>query len=117
MRDTNAALYSAPVVWKIANNYQGKIEMNLSNQQLARYGWNEFFAEHFHEYAGRGYTAGRVALEYNRFYRIYTAQGEILAEIAGRLKHEAESRASLPAVGDWVALRLVEGGNKAVIHA
>jgi ribosome biogenesis GTPase len=40
-----------------------------------------------------------------------------VAEIAGRLRHEAESRADLPAVGDWVALRMVESENKAVIHA
>jgi len=33
------------------------------------------------------------------------------------LRHEAESRADLPAVGDWVALRPIESGNKAVIHA
>jgi len=91
--------------------------MSFNSEQLARYGWNDFFAAHFHEYAGQGYTAGRVALEYNQYYRVHTAQGEILAEIAGRLKHEAESRADLPAVGDWVALRVVEGENKAVIHA
>src|SRR5262249_40366632 len=91
--------------------------MYLNDQQLARYGWNDFFAAHFREFAGQGYVAGRVALEYNQFCRIYTAEGEILAEITGRLRHEAESRADLPAVGDWVALRLVESGNKAVIHA
>ncbi|HKQ78645.1 MAG TPA: ribosome small subunit-dependent GTPase A [Blastocatellia bacterium] len=91
--------------------------MSLINQQLARYGWNDFFAAQFHELAVQGYVAGRVALEYNQFYRVYTAQGEILAEIAGRLRHEAESRAELPAVGDWVALRLVESENKSVIHA
>jgi ribosome biogenesis GTPase / thiamine phosphate phosphatase len=91
--------------------------MSLSNQQLALYGWDEFFAAHFHDFAERGYTAGRVTLEYNQFYRVYTVQGEILAEIAGRLKHDVESRAGLPAVGDWVALRVVDSGNKAVIHA
>ncbi|MBO0860363.1 MAG: ribosome small subunit-dependent GTPase A [Chloracidobacterium sp.] len=91
--------------------------MNLNDQQLERYGWNEFFASHFLELAGQGYVAGRVALEYNQFRRVYTSRGEILAEISGRLKHEAESRAELPAVGDWVALRLLESENKAVIHA
>lgn len=91
--------------------------MSLSNQQLARYGWNDFFATHFQEFAEQGYVAGRVAVEYNQFYRVYTAQGEILAEIAGRLRHDTESRAALPAVGDWVALRVVESENKAVIHA
>src|SRR5882672_7022892 len=91
--------------------------MDLNDQQLERYGWNDFFAAHFRQFAEQGYVAGRVALEYNQFCRVYTARGEILAEIAGRLKHEAESRADLPAVGDWVALRLVESENKAVIHA
>ena len=91
--------------------------MDLNDQQLERYGWNDFFAEHFREFAGQGYVAGRIALEYNQFCRVYTARGEILAEIAGRLRHEAGNRADLPAVGDWVALRMVEGGNKAVIHA
>jgi ribosome biogenesis GTPase len=91
--------------------------MSLNDRQLERYGWNDFFAANFSEFAGQGYVAGRVALEYNQFCRVYTAQGEMLAEIAGKLKHEAESRADLPAVGDWVALRLIESENKAVIHA
>ncbi len=91
--------------------------MNLNDQQLERYGWNDFFAAHFREFADQGYVAGRVALEYNQFCRVYTAQGEILAEIVGRLRHEAESRADLPAVGDWVALRMIESENKAMIHA
>lgn len=91
--------------------------MSFNNEQLSLYGWNDFFAAHFYEYAGQGLIAGRVALEYNQFYRVYTAQGEMLAEVAGRLRHEAESRADLPAVGDWVALRLVEGESKSVIYA
>src|SRR5215468_7467813 len=89
--------------------------MTLSDQQLARYGWNDFFAAHFHQFAEQGYAAGRVALEYNQFYRVYTAEGEILAEIAGRLRHEAESRADLPAVGDWVVSRIE--GESATIEA
>src|SRR5215475_13897431 len=91
--------------------------MDLNDQQLERYGWDDFFAAHFREFARQGYEAGRVALEYNQFCRVYTARGEILAEIAGRLRHEAESRADLPAVGDWVALSPIEIENKAVIHA
>src|SRR5262245_57474347 len=91
--------------------------MDSDDQQLARYGWDGFFAGHFHEFAEQGYEAGRVALEYNQFYRVYTARGEIMAGTAGRLRHEVGSRAELPAVGDWVALRVVESENKAVIHA
>ncbi|MBO0723803.1 MAG: ribosome small subunit-dependent GTPase, partial [Blastocatellia bacterium] len=91
--------------------------MSSIEQSLARYGWNEFFAAHFHEFSRLGYIAGRIILEYNQFYRVYTAQGEMLAEIAGRLKYDIESRAGLPAAGDWVALHVVGGGDNAVIHA
>src|SRR5262245_38149137 len=91
--------------------------MDLKDQQLERYGWNDFFAAHFHEFAGKGYVAGRVTLEYNQFCRIYTAQADLLDVKSVRLRHEVESRADIPAVGDWVALRMVEGRNKAVIHA
>src|SRR5262245_32199864 len=101
----------------VSEQFQEKFEMSLKDEKLARYGWNDYFAAHFREYAEQGFSACRVALEYNQFYRVYTAEGEILAETAGRLRHEAGSRADLPAVGDWVALRAVEGEKKAVIHA
>jgi ribosome biogenesis GTPase len=91
--------------------------MGYVSDRLVRYGWHDFFAANFHEYSDRGMSAGRVSLEYSRFYRVYTAVGEISAEIAGRLKHEADSRADLPAVGDWVALRVIEGEEKGLIQA
>jgi ribosome biogenesis GTPase len=91
--------------------------MSFDAKQLARYGWRDFFAASFQEHAAESFTPGRVTLEFNQFYRVITAGGELLAEVSGRLKHEAESRADLPAVGDWVALRRVEGEDKAVIHA
>jgi ribosome biogenesis GTPase len=90
--------------------------MSVSNEALARYGWSDFFAAHFQRYAEQGLKAGRVALEFNQFYRLYAAEGEILAEVAGRLKHEAASRAELPAVGDWVAYRAVDREKRAVIQ-
>ncbi len=91
--------------------------MSFEDDQLLRYGWHDFFAANFHEYIDQGLNAGRVALEYSQFYRVYTARGEILAEIAGRLKHEAESRADLPAVGDWVVIRLVDQEERGMIQA
>jgi ribosome biogenesis GTPase / thiamine phosphate phosphatase len=91
--------------------------MSFEYDQLLRYGWHDFFAANFHQYLDQGMSAGRVALEYSQFYRVYTANGEILAEIAGRLKHESESRADLPAVGDWVVLRLLENEERGLIHA
>ncbi|MCI0338674.1 MAG: ribosome small subunit-dependent GTPase A [Acidobacteria bacterium] len=97
------------------DNQKSQTEINY--QQLRQWGWNDFFTAHYEMYFEGGYAAGRVTLEYSNFYRVQTANGEILAEITGRLKHEAESRADLPVVGDWVALRLLSQEKKAVIHA
>ena len=47
----------------------------------------------------------RVALEHTHIYRVLTADGEWLARVSGRLRHEAAQRADFPAVGDWVARR------------
>lgn len=85
-------------------------------EPLLKFGWDDTFHSHFTPFASEGYHAGRVVLEYNNFLRVQTAAGEKLAEIAGRLKHEAASRSELPAVGDWVVISLHEN-NRATIHA
>jgi ribosome biogenesis GTPase len=84
---------------------------------LNHYGWNEFFEAHFQPYSMSGYEAGRVVLEYNQLYRVYTEQGELLADVAGKLRHEAASRADLPTVGDWVVLQPRSEEARATIHA
>jgi len=91
--------------------------MNLDPQLLSRFGWNEFFATHFQSYAASDYSPGRVALEYKHFYRLHTERGEVLAEIAGKLRHEALQRSDLPAVGDWVVIKPRPEGDKVSIHA
>ena len=85
--------------------------------RLTTFGWNEFFENHFQTSAANGYAAGRVALEYKHFYRIYTEWGEVLGEIAGRLRHEALDRADLPVVGDWVVISPCPEGDRVTIHA
>ncbi|MGE5704210.1 MAG: ribosome small subunit-dependent GTPase A [Clostridia bacterium] len=84
---------------------------------LEQLGWNKHFATHFEPFQEKGYAVGRVALEHKRLYRIYTEQGELLAEVTGKLRHLATGREDFPAVGDWVVIspRYEEG--KATIHA
>lgn len=91
--------------------------MNSDTHQLSAFGWNEFFEHHFQPYAASNFASGRVALEHKHFYRLYTEQGEVLAEIAGKLRHEARNRADLPAVGDWVVIRPRPERDKVTIHA
>lgn len=62
-----------------------------------------------------GLVLGRIALEHKRLYRVWTEEGEWLAEISGRLRFEAESRGDYPAVGDWVYMRPRGGEKKGII--
>ena len=83
---------------------------------LTSFGWSEFFEISFGSYKGQGYIAGRVALEHKNLYRVYTENGEVLAEISGKLRHEAVNRSDLPAVGDWVVIRTQAESGRGVIH-
>jgi len=74
--------------------------------RLVDLGWDAALAEQFTPWAGKAHVhPGRVAIEFNHNYRVYVEGGEVEAIAAGRLKHHAESRSELPAVGDWIAVR------------
>jgi ribosome biogenesis GTPase / thiamine phosphate phosphatase len=83
---------------------------------LTALGWNDRLAAAMAEQP-RGLQPGRVSLEHTHIYRVITAEGEVLARVAGRLRHRATSRPDYPAVGDWVALEPSPGGGDARIHA
>ena len=73
-------------------------------------GWNAHWRDLFEPYAQDNLTPGRVVAEHRGAYRIETGAGERAGVLAGRLRHHAEGRLDLPAVGDFVALRLSDGG-------
>jgi ribosome biogenesis GTPase len=89
----------------------------MTPDKLSNYGWNPFFEAHFQPYRAVSYKAGRVVLEYNHLYRVYTEHGELLADVAGKLRHEATSRPSLPVVGDWVVVEPRPEEGKATIQS
>lgn len=75
--------------------------------RLSDLGWTDDRARQF-DAAAAGKPdlyPGRVAVEFNHNYRVYVDEAEWDAVITGRLKHRAERRADLPAVGDWVVVR------------
>ncbi|MFN0152215.1 MAG: ribosome small subunit-dependent GTPase A [bacterium] len=84
---------------------------------LESLGWRRHFADAFAPHAALGLAAGRVAVEHRGHYLVYTAEGETLASLAGRLMKEREATTERPAVGDWVALRSNDAGKRAVIAA
>jgi len=63
-----------------------------------------------------GLVPARVAEENRGLYRLLCEPGEFLAELSGKLRHAAESRADLPVVGDWVLAQLRLRENRATIH-
>lgn len=84
---------------------------------LAQFGWSDRYAHSFIPYCQQGLTAGRVAVEYRNSYLVYTEQGEHVAEVTGKFRHQATGIQDFPAVGDWVAIQLRAAEQKASIHA
>lgn len=84
--------------------------MNLND-----YGYNTFFENHFREYSGNGYIPGRVAIQNKTNYIVYSAYGELSAEISGKFMFDAENKEDYPAVGDWVVMRHIPDEQKAII--
>lgn len=80
-------------------------------------GWDAGFAAAFLEYAAAGFVPARVTLEHQHIYTVHTGHADLLATVAGSLRHKAAARHEYPAVGDWVALRAHEAGRRAVVHA
>jgi ribosome biogenesis GTPase len=84
---------------------------------LTALGWSARLEESFAPHAATGLQPARVSLEHTHIYRVLTADGELLARVAGRLRHRAAERADYPAVGDWVAIARDRHDGDARIHA
>ena len=85
---------------------------------LTKLGWNAGRDEQFAPYLAKGFIPARVAVEDKHFYRVWTADAELIVQITGKLIHEARGdNAKLPKVGDWVAIKLVPTEEKAMIQA
>ena len=66
-----------------------------------RLGWTPGRETEFEPHRAEGLVPARVAVEHRSAYVVYGEDGELRAELAGRLRHEE----IWPAVGDWVAVR------------
>ncbi|HEV3478253.1 MAG TPA: ribosome small subunit-dependent GTPase A [Gaiellaceae bacterium] len=70
---------------------------------LERLGWHAELAQQF-EVVAPGLQPGRVTAQHRGAWQVATEGDESLAEITGRLRHEADP-GDLPVVGDWIGLR------------
>ena len=88
------------------------------NLSLTRLGWNAEWETAFTPHRERGLRAARVAVQDKHHYVLFAEEGELIAQIAGKLLHGLQSDADLPKVGDWVAFKpTMPGEQKAVIQA
>jgi ribosome biogenesis GTPase len=83
---------------------------------LAELGWTEREQALFEPQRAEGLLAGRVAVAYGATFRVFVDRDELLADVPGRMRHEARSRRDLPAVGDWVAIRQGSTHERATIQ-
>lgn len=84
---------------------------------LDELGWDLAWQRSFEPFAQSAFFPGRICIEHKELYHYYADGMEGSAEVSGRLRHSALSRADFPAVGDWVVLSRALGGSQAVIHA
>jgi ribosome biogenesis GTPase / thiamine phosphate phosphatase len=75
-------------------------------------GWDAFFAEAFEPYEAEKLIPARVSARHHGPCELFTELGPMGGLPAGKLSDQ-----ELPAVGDWVAVRPVDGERKAVIEA
>lgn len=76
---------------------------------LSSLGWNDRFADAFQPFSTGEFVPARVALEHKHAYQLLSVHGELTAACTGKLLHAASTRGDLPAVGDWVVVRLRPG--------
>jgi ribosome biogenesis GTPase len=79
---------------------------------LQELGWDAFFQDAFRPYENDNLIPARVAARHHGPCELLTELGRLGGVPAGRLGDE-----ELPSVGDWVAVRPLEGERKAVIEA
>ncbi len=79
-------------------------------------GWGEPFAGAFHGHAALGRVPARVVAEDRERYVLVTARGETTGVVSGRFRFDAaDDESAFPAVGDWVAVDLLD--DLAIVHA
>ncbi|MEO6033655.1 MAG: GTPase RsgA, partial [Verrucomicrobiota bacterium] len=83
-------------------------------------GWNAAFEREFALYYSSGWKPARLIRDNRITYGALLAEGggqELEVSMSGKVYHEAETDAELPAVGDWVALDLGGEKGEAIIQA
>lgn len=64
-----------------------------------------------------GLFLARVSVQHKNLYKVFTENGEIQAEVSGKIDFNARDSSDYPVVGDWVMVdRIDDSGGNAIIH-
>jgi len=84
--------------------------------ELKELGWDEWFEDKFAGYRESGLEPARVIAEHRERYIVRAQCGEMEAEVTGKFMYFAGSPSEFPKTGDWAAVSVFKGENKAIIH-
>lgn len=85
--------------------------------RLEDWGWNAYFEAQWQSEPRGDSEPSRVISQQRGLWKVIRGQDELWAEAAGELRLAAEHGAPWPVVGDWLAIRLAAGAERARIHA
>jgi ribosome biogenesis GTPase len=89
----------------------------LLDATLQELGWDDGWSSELERLDEDNLVAGRIAAQHRGEYVLWTATGELRAELPGRIRYDAGVTGVLPAVGDWVAARVRALEGRATIHS
>ncbi|MDB6154379.1 MAG: GTPase EngC [Chthoniobacteraceae bacterium] len=85
---------------------------------LEELGWNAAFEKEFASFRRQGWTPARIVRDNKIAYGALLEGGdEVEVIMSGKVYHDAQTDAELPAVGDWVALELGNEETETMIRA
>ena len=85
------------------------------NIKIEDLGYNSFFKTSDTVLKLDGFDIARVIAEFKEAYAVKNTSQEYFARITGKQIFEASDRVDYPAVGDWVAINVIDN-NQAIIH-
>lgn len=83
---------------------------------MKKLGWNSSWAQQFEAFSEQDYSYARVIIEHKNSYRIITENGEMAAEISGKIRYHSSKRKDYPSVGDWVVVKELANEDRAIIQ-
>lgn len=83
---------------------------------LEKLGWDEYFDKNFKPYFEEGFSAARIITQQKGNYIVGCEKGSFNGKLSGKFLHTVEVKKDYPAVGDWVAIKIIDDTN-AIIYA